>query len=216
MAFNQATHDRLLKREAKYAEQDDAATKKLRTLIHVGKGDLLMADDTYLILLSEVAGRPVASSTELEPRELQAVLDRMKQAGFKIRHSKAGGGKSRALSMDAQAQKLRAMWIEMHELGMVRDPSEAALCSWAANSRSPNVTTILDLIAGTQEMDKTIERLKQWRARLLRQGKFTCPQCDNSFVPTQRQALAWPYISCDAHEPPVAYQWRREADGGTG
>lgn len=185
--------------------------------IHAQAREAKMDDETRRLGMKNLVGK--TSTADMDIGELHRVSAWLATRGGKVRAPKrptGRGASGRALSLDAQAQKLRAMWIEMHQLGMVRDPSEAALCSWAANSRSPNVTTLLDLIAGTQEMDKTIERLKQWRARLLRQGKFTCPQCGKSFQPTQRQALAWPYISCDAHEPPVAYQWRREDAGGTG
>jgi phage gp16-like protein len=216
MAFNQASHDRLLKREAKYAEQDDAAAKKLRTLIHVGKSDLQLDDGTYRVLLSEVAGRPVESSKELKRRELESVLERMKQSGFKVRHKRTGGGKSRPLSQDKTAGKIRAIWLELHGLGIARDRNESALCSWASNSRSENVTTDMSLMDG-DGLASTLERLKQWRLRMLQKGQLFCPQCGHTFRPTKKQASAWPKIACDAHEPPVAYQWRKgENDEPTG
>ncbi|BBL69731.1 phage protein GemA/Gp16 family protein [Methylogaea oryzae] len=147
-----------------------------------------------------------ASTSDMDIGQLHQVSAWLAKLGGKVRQPKGGG---RALSLDAQAQKLRAIWLELHGLGIVRDPSEAALCSWASNSRSPNVTSILEMLAGTREMDAAIERLKQWRSRELCKGQLFCPQCRAAFRPSPRQARAFPRLVCDRHEPAVAYQWRK-------
>lgn len=116
------------------------------------------------------------SLTKMDLDQLNNILKHARSCGWKIRHSRGQGRHSRALNQEAQARKLRALWLSMWEHGMIRDPGETALCSWASNSRSPNVTALLP--AFTVEMlGAAIERLKQWRKRVIEQGIFRCPEC---------------------------------------
>lgn len=151
------------------------------------------------------------SLLDMTKQELEAVLAFAKTKGFKVRHATSDGGKSRALSPDAQVQVLRGLWLEMHALGMVRSADESALASWVSNSRNPTVTAALGLLT-PEQLSEAIERLKNWRIRRLMEGYLFCPTCGYAFKPTRKQAQAYPRLVCDRHamaegDFAVAYQW---------
>lgn len=58
---------------------------RLIRLIHVGRRELALDEDTYRALITDVSGSPDRnSSSGLNDRELQQVVDRMKATGFKV------------------------------------------------------------------------------------------------------------------------------------
>jgi len=60
---------------------------------------------------------------------LQRVLEHMKACGFKVRPNRK---QSRPLAEDPESKKIRAMWRFLHEISIVRDPSERALAAYVA------------------------------------------------------------------------------------
>lgn len=56
---------------------------RLIRLIHVGRRQLSLDDDTYRAVVQAVSGDNRTSCRDLNISELQAVLDRMKESGFK-------------------------------------------------------------------------------------------------------------------------------------
>lgn len=107
--------------------------KKARyALINIARGQLGLDEDTYRGLLNSVTGK--SSLRIMSLRELDQVIDRMKANGFqassrpKAPHKRAG---ARSLADDPQARKIRALWISGYHLGVIRDPSEAALIAFA-------------------------------------------------------------------------------------
>jgi phage gp16-like protein len=157
-------------------------------LIHVAQGDLAKRrpfdEDDYRALLVRATGK--SSCDAMDVPELEKVMKAFRALGFKVRHKKRATGRglkpaptgvSRPLDQWPMASKLRALWLELHALSEVRDPNESALCSWAANHRSPKVSTDLHLLSAGQ-IDRAIERAKQWRLRVLMEGEFFCDACD--------------------------------------
>lgn len=141
------------------------ATERTRLikLIHVARRDLAMDDDTYRqIVASKASGK--TSSADCTITELERIIAHLKQAGFKVRKPKAAKpAEARPLDTSREASKLRALWLLLHHIGAVRDPSESALAAYAKR------TTGIDALqwAKPQHYYKLIEGLKAWAAREL-------------------------------------------------
>jgi phage gp16-like protein len=135
---------------------------RLIRLTCVAQRDLGMDEDTFRQFLLHTTGK--ASRKDMALWELEKVVTVLKTQGFKVRP----GGKGRALATGGMASKLRALWLVLYEKGVVRDPSEAALCAWASNSRANNVTTDLGMMSDAQ-LAAAIERAKKWAKRAERE-----------------------------------------------
>ena len=107
--------------------------QRLIRLIHVAKRDLSMDDDTYRAILQRIGKK--ASSADLTIPELEKVLEHLKRSGFKVRSKSKSAPKpaqakpSRPLAQDLESKKIRALWLFLHELGAVKNPSEEALAA---------------------------------------------------------------------------------------
>ncbi|MGQ0708742.1 MAG: gp16 family protein, partial [Rhodoferax sp.] len=139
--------------------------QRLIRLIHVAKRDLHLDDETYRAILQRI-GKKV-SAAELTVPELEKVLEHLKRSGFKVRSKgKAAGATakpSRALARDPQSQKIRALWLFLHQLGAVRNPSEEALAAYVKRLTGVDA---LQWINGAQS-ERLIESMKKWAMRFL-------------------------------------------------
>lgn len=117
----------MLAHEARPAQFDRAAQHRrgLIAKIHVGKKQLRLAEDDYRQILFDETGR--ASLTECDERGLEKVVGRMKAIGF--RPVQRPG--ARAAATHPMARKARALWISLHHLNVVKNPSEEALEAFA-------------------------------------------------------------------------------------
>nr|VFK16223.1 MAG: Mu-like prophage protein gp16 [Candidatus Kentron sp. LFY] len=137
---------------------------RLIRLIHVARRDLGMSEDEWRSMLTERFG--VASSARLTPRQLEALLGHLKNCGFKVRHK---GGKprkerpSRALAQGATDMKIRALWLFLHEIGVVRDPRESALAAYVKRMTGVDALQWID----DEQSFRAIEALKKWGMRHL-------------------------------------------------
>ena len=127
-------------------------------LIHVAKRELGMDEPTYRTLLLS-AGKHESLSAMNVPA-MEAVLERMKRDGFKVRPKASG----RPLAINPGASKARALWLFLHALGEVRDPSEKAIAAYVAR-----IAKVDDLrwARGSNRMELVIESLKKWAMRVL-------------------------------------------------
>ena len=130
---------------------------RLVKLIHVAKRDLQLDDATYRAALLSVTGKP--SSTELRINELNAFLNHLKGKGFKVRTKK----QSRPLAQEPEAKKIRALWLFLHEIGAVKNPSEEALAAYV--KRIAQVDALQWLVG--DKSSKVIESMKKWAMRIL-------------------------------------------------
>lgn len=130
-------------------------------LIHVARRELGLDEETYRTLL-RTAGK-AESTKEMGVPALMRVVEHMKRAGFKVRSSKPGVGKARPMTISPTASKVRALWLFLHHLGAVRDPSEAALATYVKR-----IAKVDDLrwLPG-DKVDPLIESLKKWAMRYL-------------------------------------------------
>ncbi len=134
---------------ARYAEQ-----KREIQLIKIAQKQLGLDDDTYRAMLWSVAR--VKSSTELDFAGRKKVLDHLQACGFKrIRPQ------PRALADDPQSKKIRALWLELHTAGKVRNPSESALAAFVKRQTGRDALQWLT----AREASNVIEELKKWLAR---------------------------------------------------
>jgi phage gp16-like protein len=133
---------------------------RLIKLIHVARRDLRMDDDTYRLLLAGMRELDGATSTaNLSVPNLIKVLEQLKLRGFKVRPNKE---QKRPLADDVQSKKIRSLWLELHDLGAVRDPSEAALAKFVQGMTRVSALQWLS----TAQASRVIENLKQWMGRV--------------------------------------------------
>lgn len=106
------------------AGQFDSSTQHRRSLIakvHVARKELGLDEETYRGVLAEVTGK--TSAGDCDDHQLVAVLNHFKLRGFQVRTRAAD---------HPSARKARALWISLHQLGVVHNPSEKALEAFAA------------------------------------------------------------------------------------
>ncbi|MBG6240714.1 MAG: regulatory protein GemA [Candidatus Symbiopectobacterium sp. Dall1.0] len=134
---------------------------QLIKLIHIAKRDLQLDDDTYRQLLITVTGK--ASTRDMTVPQLDTVLGTMKKRGFRIKTAKKAKS-TRPLDASPQSRKIRALWLEMDDTGIIRDRSEAALAHWV--KRETGVDSLQWL--NSEQACVIIEKLKQWQRRVRR------------------------------------------------
>jgi len=142
---------------SKHAQAAGDRRATLIKLIHVAKRELQLDDDTYRTLLRTASGG-LASTAEMNVSQLEAVLEQAKRSGFVVR---SGTDKPRRLDRSPEARKVRALWLFLHHLGVVRDPSEAALAKYC--KRIAKVDTLQ--WASQRQMSTLTETLKKWAMR---------------------------------------------------
>jgi phage gp16-like protein len=136
-----------------------SSNQKMRLIqvIHVAKGQLGMDDDTYRNMLKQLTQKD--STKQLTVPQLNRVIAHLQGLGFKIQ-SKANP--KQVAAKDPQSQKIRALWRELHEIGQVNDPSEAALSKYVKR-----ITSIESLAwLNTEQASQVIETLKKWLSRV--------------------------------------------------
>lgn len=112
----------------------DTYRRALIAKVKVGQKALGLDEDSYRDLLERETGRRSAGDCSLD--QLRTVVARMVLLGFQPttarnpqpgRYARASnlGGARRADS--AVARKARALWISLHQLGVIDNPSEQAL-----------------------------------------------------------------------------------------
>jgi phage gp16-like protein len=205
------THQHHAAAQAAYAQQQEEQRKHLIQLCNIARSDRKWIDDEWTKIKRDYGGAD--SLTEMEIDDLERIMAHARRCGFRIKHKRADGRKSRPLSIDAQRSMIRGMWLEMAQLGIVRHADESALGSWLSNSQSANVVTDLALM-DAQQITAAINRLREFRVRELMAGEMFCPKCGYTFTPTRKQALAFPNLACDRHTPQASYQWRMTRSGG--
>lgn len=170
---------------------------RLIKLVHVARRDLKLDEDFYRNILLTKGG--ANSAGDMNAAQLQCVVDEFKRLGFKVANkAKAGGtlvvkarrtGVTTALAADAQSRKARAMWLTLHAIGQVRDPSEAALLAYAKRQCK------VDRLEWVQDTVPLLESLKAWLLRSM----------PNNVLPYARR----PVEDWAGHMPPL---WRHNWD----
>ena len=123
-------------------------------LIHIAKQQLGMDDETYRALLWSVAR--VKTSLALDWAGRKKVLDHFEACGFKRTRPQP-----RALADDPQSKMIRALWLQLHQAGKVRNPAESALAAFCKRQTGRDALQWLN----GKEASALIEELKKWLAR---------------------------------------------------
>ena len=131
---------------------------KLIQLIHIAKGQLHLDDGTYRQMLTEITSKD--SCGKMGKSELVDVFEHLKTLGFKTAPAKSAGKVAQA--DDAQSRKIRSLWLTLHELGAVRNPSERALASYVERQTRKSALQFISTI----EASRIIETLKKWEIRV--------------------------------------------------
>lgn len=118
------------------AKYDPAAQRRRSMLakVHLAKKELGLDEDTYRAILKRLTGE--ASAADCGEAQLGAVLDEFKVKGWK---PAVGGGAGRSSGRAPRAKpadhpsarKARALWISLHQLGVIHNASEEALEAFA-------------------------------------------------------------------------------------
>jgi phage gp16-like protein len=136
-----------------------AYCKALIKLIHVAKRDLALDDETYRAMLERITGKD--SSRDLEPWQLEKVVDHLRHRGFEVRAGNQGAPSCK-LANDPQSRMIRALWLKLHKLGAVRNPSETALAKFVKRQTKRDRLEWLS----TGQASDVIEALKDWVLRV--------------------------------------------------
>jgi phage gp16-like protein len=138
--------------------------RHLYTLLHVGKQQLGWDEEFYRGIWLPMQGASKDkegrySASTLDIGQLYKAVEEMKRLGFKVK-AKADTSR-RALAGDPQSKLIRALWLELHELGAVRSPSESSLANYVKRQ-----TGVEDLHwLSSAQSSQVIEALKLWRKR---------------------------------------------------
>lgn len=132
--------------------------------IHALKGALRLDDETYRAILDSYG---VKTSTKLTIAKADLLLIELEgkaiAAGVWEKRKPAAKAKTtHKLADDDQSRMIRGLWIELHELGAVRDSSEQALASYVKRMAKVQALQWLDV----RQAQTVIEALKKWRKRV--------------------------------------------------
>jgi phage gp16-like protein len=151
----------------------DPRRARLIKIIHVARREIGIDDDSYRQMLANMpalGGR--TSSVDVGLKGLELILKQLKARGFKVRakvpksQPKVLTSQDRPLADDKQSKMIRGLWLELHSLGAVRDPSEKALAAYVCRIAKIEALQWLDIEAAS----KVIETLKKWRYRTIKKG----------------------------------------------
>lgn len=149
--------------------KETQAQKKARLikLIHVGKTQLMLDDARYRTLLANVS-RGKTSSKALTAAQLEEVLRQLKAMGFVVTTKAQAKNRKADLPvrngndlMAGQIKKIRALWLELHGLGVVKSPSELSLARFVKRMTGIDYHGWLD----ADTASRVIEHLKKWKKR---------------------------------------------------
>ena len=119
--------------------------KKLIKALQTGRRKLGMTDEEYRGLLSSVTGGRTTSSKELSGEALAA----LRKAGFRT-------------TADPQIRKIKSLWYEMHDLGIVRNRSDQAIETYIRRiTRAQKIEW-----CSVEQLQLVIETLKNWVDRI--------------------------------------------------
>jgi phage gp16-like protein len=136
----------------------NTARNKLIAKIKIGQKQIGLSDDDYRAMLSD--RYDVESSTQLTDAQLGNLIQHMERLGFQPIPS--ANATARKLADDRQSKMIRGIWLELHQQGVVRNPSEQALAAYVKRQTGVERLEWLTMV----QASNVIESLKAWRDRL--------------------------------------------------
>jgi phage gp16-like protein len=137
-------------------------SRALQQKIHVGCRELGLDSDARKALQLVVTGK--ASMTDMTEADLNAVLKRLKQDGFKA----SSGRKKHARASRPDLRLVHVLWRKLGEAGDLRDTSRAGLNKFIRarfEKTWHNVPADVDMMRDHAEIDQVIQALKNWGQR---------------------------------------------------
>lgn len=130
--------------------------------IHALKGALKMDDEIYRLML---AGYGVKTSTKLSIAKADELITDLESkavaaGAWEMRKPVRSAG-AKKLADDPQSKKIRALWLELHQTGKVKNPAEGALIAYVKRMTNCNALQWLSI----RQASTVIEALKQWLER---------------------------------------------------
>lgn len=141
--------------------ENEERRKKLVSKVKIAQKQLCIDDDSYRDMLFSVTKQ--RSASKLKTWELENVLKRMVQLGFKAKPPKPAGNRKQA--DDDQSKMIRALWLKLHGVGKVRDSSEKALINFAKGQFKTTAGIEALQWLSVRQKRRLIEQLKLWLAR---------------------------------------------------
>ena len=158
--------------------------QRFYTLLAVGRTELGWDDEFYygIFLPSVGAGKKADgrySASTLSNTQLFSAVEALKAKGFKVKSRNGnraaaaaaeGAREARAvlaLADDGQSRKIRALWLGLHDAGLVRNPSEESLLAYVKHQTGIDRLEWLS----TGQASNLIERLKRWGKRAVKETK---------------------------------------------
>lgn len=154
----------------------DAIRKRELGLIHMAKAHFKktagMTDDDYRAVVLQVTGK--ASSADLDAAGRDRLLQHFKAKGFVVIAKPGAKAKVRSdFIREPQVKKLLAMWYALADAQAVAKPESHPACAraveaWAKQQLAGTPLGPLDALrfATGAQLDKLIESMKQWGARV--------------------------------------------------
>ncbi|KAF7600607.1 MAG: hypothetical protein CGU28_03215 [Candidatus Dactylopiibacterium carminicum] len=140
---------------------------RLIRLIHVGRRELAMDENTYRSIIREKTRGAHDSAADCSVTQLERVIAHLKSAGFKVKVNASAGtqrrGGNRAMADDDQSRMIRGIWLELHGMGIIRDPSEQAMAAFVCRHTKIEALQWLS----SKQASSVIEHMKKWRNRIL-------------------------------------------------
>ncbi|PMN91356.1 gp16 family protein [Enterovibrio norvegicus] len=149
---------------------------RLIQLIHVGKRELQLDNNTYRALLKRETGND--SCKAMRVNELNRVLSAMERQGFKRKKSANSKQTKKRLSPKTHGKpdvisKIRALWITMAKEGIICDGSETALDAYVRRMSKRQTDKGVDHVGwcNINLANHILECLKRWRNRVKKDGR---------------------------------------------
>lgn len=147
----------------------DALRRAELAQIHLARNQLAIDEDLYRAIVTQISDGRTSSSANLSPDERAKLLKHFKAKGFKPtppkQRQQAAKSPSRPLDQSDGSQKVRALWLLLHALGQVRNPSEASLAAYIKRMER------VDDLRWLKDYSSVIEGLKAW-AMDTKRGNF--------------------------------------------
>lgn len=148
---------------------------RLIQLIKIGQKQLEMDDESYRAMLKRLTNK--TSSTKCSVVDLHKVMHELKQKGAKITWYPKKSLKGKDYSPTTYEQKvkseivhkIRAIWINMGNDGLLKDPSEKGLNRYMQKIINKNRKVLVLNVQSLDHYDAStlLEILKKWHKRVL-------------------------------------------------
>lgn len=135
------------------------ARRALLAKVHIARKQLAIEEDSYRALLQRVTGKD--SAADLSLGQLEKVLTEFARLGFTSTPRSKAGSKG-GLPSEAQAKKIRALWLNLYHLGELESGAEEALIAYC--NRMSGVARIEWM--HSEQFDNVIRGLRGWLQRV--------------------------------------------------